>query len=219
MVTTALYCVDVAEDAHFTEAFKGEEARYSDVLYTGSADTTVRAWVAMTGRVLTVFKGHTSTIWCIKLGDEGKYLFTGSYDTTARMWDVKTGASLRVFVGHNSAVQSVCLAGDLLFTSAGEHTRSLYDREHTKLHRPEPAGSGIGVPSVHGGRRHGAPVAHAWRRRQGASDASGAGGAGGAAGAAGGDDADAADEAALAAAATPAGQARTAPRAWTTAPA
>ena len=102
--TEALYCVDVAEDAHFTEAFKGEEARYSDVLYTGSADTTVRAWVAMTGRVLTVFKGHTSTIWCIKLGDEGKYLFTGSYDTTARMWDVKTGASLRVFVGHNSAL-------------------------------------------------------------------------------------------------------------------
>ena len=170
----AIYCLDVAESAHRSGAQLGgpgtKETR-SDVLYTGSADRTVRAWVASTGRLLAEFVGHASTVWCVQV--QGDRLYTGSYDCTARVWDVATGAALRVFTGHCSAIANIAVLGSLLFTSGGEYTRTAYEREHFKLFVREPppppdynagggggGGDGDGGGGGDGGGRAAAVVAH-----------------------------------------------------------
>src|SRR5690242_5057084 len=58
-----------------------------DILYTGSADSTVRSWNVKVGACLVTYRGHSSFIHNIEVQNE--ILFTISHDTTICMWKAK----------------------------------------------------------------------------------------------------------------------------------
>jgi WD40 repeat protein len=57
-------------------------------------DTAVYAWDTTTGKELTAFAGHASTVWSVAFAPDGKTIVTASDDGTARLWDVATAKQL-----------------------------------------------------------------------------------------------------------------------------
>lgn len=78
-----------------------------DILITGSADGSAKAWNFETGECLHTFKGHTNAITCMATDPVGETLFTGSMDHTVRSWNIMTGENYKVFQGHQASV--ICL--------------------------------------------------------------------------------------------------------------
>lgn len=76
-------------------------ATYGDYLFTGSADTTLRAWdlkaISQSSiPCIGVFSGHTKPITAIEIFDD--LLFSGSVDCTIRIWTFKPAFQQRVSV-------------------------------------------------------------------------------------------------------------------------
>jgi WD40 repeat protein len=68
------------------------------VVVTGSMDTTVRFWDAVTGRQREVIRHGTYVGFA--LAPDGKRLATSAHDDTVRLWDVATGKQLLKLPGH-----------------------------------------------------------------------------------------------------------------------
>lgn len=79
----------------------------NDMLMTGSADFTARAWSFETGKCLNKFEGHTGAVTCMATDPLGHMLMTGSTDQTVRSWDIKKGEALKVFNGHQASI--ICM--------------------------------------------------------------------------------------------------------------
>jgi F-box and WD-40 domain protein CDC4 len=78
----------------------------SDMILTGSDDTTINMYDAQTGALRKVFEGHEGGVWALQLN--GDILVSGSTDQTIRVWSIATGKCLHSFKGHTSTVR--CLA-------------------------------------------------------------------------------------------------------------
>jgi F-box and WD-40 domain protein CDC4 len=78
----------------------------SDMILTGSDDTSINLYDAQTGALCKVFQGHDGGVWALQL--DGDILVSGSTDQTIRVWSIATGKCLHVFKGHTMTVR--CLA-------------------------------------------------------------------------------------------------------------
>jgi len=58
------------------------------------------------------FKGHTSWVWPVAFGPDGRRALSGSEDKTIRIWEVETGQCLRTFTGLTSYIRSVAFSPD-----------------------------------------------------------------------------------------------------------
>nr|XP_031311576.1 WD repeat-containing protein 86 isoform X3 [Camelus dromedarius] len=67
-------------------------------VYSGSADRTVKCWLADTGERVRTFAAHGHSVSALKY--HAGTLFTGSGDARARAFDAQSGALRRVFRGH-----------------------------------------------------------------------------------------------------------------------
>ncbi|UYV66209.1 hypothetical protein LAZ67_4000761 [Cordylochernes scorpioides] len=87
----------------------GRSVHEADVLLTGSADHTARAWAFRSGTCLHEFKGHSAAVNALAVDprDPSSVLFTGGADGLIKCWDIRTGHCLRDFTGHKGAV--MCL--------------------------------------------------------------------------------------------------------------
>jgi len=56
-------------------------------LIAGTADHTVVAWDAFTGKELAVFRGHRAAVNAVAVSADGRRIFSGSDDTTVLGWD------------------------------------------------------------------------------------------------------------------------------------
>lgn len=93
-----------------------------DILITGSADFTARAWSFETGKCIRVFKEHEGAITCMSVDATGKILFTGSTDQTVRSWDVATGERYKVFRGHTASIICMTVVNKIVYTGSSDHT-------------------------------------------------------------------------------------------------
>ncbi len=84
-----------------------------DILITGSADFTARAWSFETGKCVRIFKDHSGAITCMSTDAAGQLLFTGSTDMTIRSWDIAKGTVKKVFSGHQASI--ICISVSFVF--------------------------------------------------------------------------------------------------------
>jgi F-box and WD-40 domain protein CDC4 len=78
----------------------------SDMILTGSDDTTINMYDARTGALRNTYEGHEGGVWALQL--DGDILVSGSTDQSIRVWSIATGKCLHSFKGHTSTVR--CLA-------------------------------------------------------------------------------------------------------------
>lgn len=79
---------------------------------TGSKDTTVKVWDAMTGANVVVYSGHTGAIWGVSWQPGGQQIASGGEDKTVRVWDATTGAMNQIYSGHTGSVYTVVWSPD-----------------------------------------------------------------------------------------------------------
>ncbi len=58
------------------------------------------------------FKGHESSVLCVKFTHDGKTLFSSSRDDTIKVWDVATGRLKQTLTNHSGDVYSVAFSHD-----------------------------------------------------------------------------------------------------------
>jgi WD40 repeat protein len=81
-------------------------------IVSGSYDTTVRVWNAVTGESTAVLQGHEDWVRSVGFSPDGQRIVSGSNDRTVRVWNAVTGESAAVLQGHESAVTSVGFSPD-----------------------------------------------------------------------------------------------------------
>ena len=59
------------------------------MLYSASADQTIRVWDLNTFELLDVYRGHTDEVWSLDISPDGKRLVSGGKDNTVRIWPAK----------------------------------------------------------------------------------------------------------------------------------
>jgi WD40 repeat protein len=67
-------------------------------LASGSLDTTVRLWDAVTGKVVRALSGHAKGVLSVAFNPDGRSLASASEDGTVRLWDVASGRCLAVLL-------------------------------------------------------------------------------------------------------------------------
>jgi hypothetical protein len=76
-------------------------------VFSGSFDTTIKAWDPRTGECILTMKGHIDAVASIVLCAKTQQLVSGSYDGTVKVWNSETGELLRTLESHSGAVLSV----------------------------------------------------------------------------------------------------------------
>eukprot|EP00759_Apiculatamorpha_spiralis_P051484 PhF_6_TR5245/c0_g1_i1/m.7608 len=96
------------------------------MLFTGSADTTVRVWDPINAEVIRTFQGHKGAVTSLTGKDD--VVISGSEDHTIRMWSASLGICLRVLGHHHDevsvlyATQSLCPTRPYLYSCSSDYT-------------------------------------------------------------------------------------------------
>lgn len=107
---------------------------------SGSEDTTLCIWDAVTGQQIFALTGHNDPILCVALA--GYYAVSGSgplykqdmredSDCTVRLWNVRTGQLKSIFSGHTDAVTSVAIQGEYILSGSKDMTLRLWACDDT----------------------------------------------------------------------------------------
>ncbi|DAA30335.1 TPA: WD repeat domain 86 [Bos taurus] len=94
-------------------------------LKAGSADRTVKCWLADTGERVRTFTAHRHSVSALKY--HAGTLFTGSGDARARAFDAQSGALRRVFRGHAFVINCIQVHGQVLYTASHDGALRLWD--------------------------------------------------------------------------------------------
>lgn len=77
------------------------------LLYSGSDDTTIRAWSEETGAHIRTLEGHTSPVYALVANETS--LFSGSADGVVRVWQCSTGDFVRQLTDAGEGIHSLAL--------------------------------------------------------------------------------------------------------------
>jgi len=79
---------------------------------SGSRDNIIQLWDAVTGALLQILEGHTSSVTSVAFSFDNKQVVSRSWGNTVLLWDVATGALLQTLEGHTSSVTSVAFSSN-----------------------------------------------------------------------------------------------------------
>ncbi|KAG7988712.1 hypothetical protein I3843_03G201100 [Carya illinoinensis] len=96
-------------------------------IFSASGDSCAYCWDVETGKIKTVFKGHSDYLHCIVARNTANQVITGSEDGTARIWDCKSGKCIQVIdpaentklKGFFSCVSCIALDGSESWLACG----------------------------------------------------------------------------------------------------
>ncbi|PRP88389.1 wd40 repeat, subgroup [Planoprotostelium fungivorum] len=91
-----------------------------DMLYTASADGTIRVNSIVGAQCLLELTGHEGAIFCMVENDD--ILYTGSADNTIRCWDSLRGKCVHIFEGHTDSVTSMEIHESVLYSGSTDRT-------------------------------------------------------------------------------------------------
>jgi len=92
---------------------------------SGSEDTTVRLWDAVSGETLAILAGHDQVVTSVAFSPDGARLASGSWDTTVRLWDAVSGDPSATLTGHEEAVFSVSFSPDGSRLASGSFDKTI----------------------------------------------------------------------------------------------
>jgi small GTP-binding protein len=92
---------------------------------TAGRDNPMRLWDTKTGRLVSLFKGHTNAVWSVAWSPDQCQVLSGSSDDTVRLWNIETENCLRVFEGHHDYVRSVSWSADQRFALSGSSDKTI----------------------------------------------------------------------------------------------
>jgi WD40 repeat protein len=81
-------------------------------IVTGSEDSTVRVWGAVTGDRQNTLAGHTDSVSSVAFSPDSKQIVSGSFDHTVRVWNAVSGDCQHSMTGHIKPVTSVAFSPD-----------------------------------------------------------------------------------------------------------
>ena len=87
---------------------------------SGSWDGNAQVWNAFTGRLLTLYQGHSHAVSALAWSPDGQYIASGSWDHTVRVWDSFTGETLRVNSGPIEFVDAVAWSPNGRYVASGD---------------------------------------------------------------------------------------------------
>ncbi|CAG9464369.1 unnamed protein product [Pedinophyceae sp. YPF-701] len=93
---------------------------HGPLVFTASADQTIRVWDSTIRRCVKVLQGHTRPVLCLTASDT--HLFSGSYDHNVRVWSFDTLEPVATLAGHTDAVRCMVVVDGMLFTASYDHT-------------------------------------------------------------------------------------------------
>ena len=93
---------------------------HNNILYSGSADTTIRAWNLDTNECITVLQGHTDYVRCLIV--HNNILYSGSTDNTIRAWNLDTNECITALQGHTSDVHCLIVHNNILYSGSTDTT-------------------------------------------------------------------------------------------------
>nr|XP_021193000.2 F-box/WD repeat-containing protein 7 isoform X1 [Helicoverpa armigera]XP_049697132.1 F-box/WD repeat-containing protein 7 isoform X1 [Helicoverpa armigera] len=93
---------------------------YGNRILSGSDDTTLKVWSAVTGKCLRTLVGHSGGVWSSQMVNN--LVISGSTDRTLRVWNAKTGQCLKVLAGHTSTVRCMHLHQDRVVSGSRDAT-------------------------------------------------------------------------------------------------
>jgi eukaryotic-like serine/threonine-protein kinase len=102
------------------EGFPGQQ-----LLASAGNDGTIHVWDATTGQPITIYRGHTGSVYALAWSFDGKSIVSGGADTSMQVWEAYTGKSISLYRGQSGRVLSVASspAGHLSL-SGSDGTRS-----------------------------------------------------------------------------------------------
>lgn len=105
------------------------------VLVSGSADSRIVVWSALTWQKITVLEDHSSGIIDVAWSPDGTMLASGSADCTVRLWDTQNWRAAVVLEGHSRYVNAVSFAADARFlaSKSGDDTVKIWSTGDWKL--------------------------------------------------------------------------------------
>lgn len=93
----------------------------SEVIVSGSTDSTIKLWNIQGGLPLATLDGHHSDVKRVELLDT--HLVSCSDDASAKLWDWTTGQLVRSFAGHRKGVWCVLPATETsIYTGSDDKT-------------------------------------------------------------------------------------------------
>jgi WD40 repeat protein/tRNA A-37 threonylcarbamoyl transferase component Bud32 len=112
----------IAELQHQDQVHRLQFHSTSNLLVTGSKDSTARLWNPTTGTQIGEEMRHADKVTCVAFSPDGWTVLTGCWDGTARYWDVPSGKPLGPPLVHDHPVLDVAWSPDgrvVLTTSNG----------------------------------------------------------------------------------------------------
>jgi WD40 repeat protein len=88
---------------------------------SGSDDSTVRVWNAVTGMVEHTLSGHDSSVTSVAFSTDGTHIASGSHDETVWVWNAVTGMVEHTLSGHEDWVTSVAFSTDGTHIASGSN--------------------------------------------------------------------------------------------------
>jgi len=82
----------------------------SQILASGSYDSTIKLWSLQQRSSQHTLAGHTGRITCVAISPDGQFLVSSSHDSTIKLWSLRIGALLHTFKGHSSKVHYVAFS-------------------------------------------------------------------------------------------------------------
>ncbi|KIM76258.1 hypothetical protein PILCRDRAFT_12869 [Piloderma croceum F 1598] len=94
-------------------------------IVSGSYDSTLRIWDALSGAHLNTLKGHSDGVTSVAFSPDGTNIVSGSYDNTLRLWNAVNGAHINTLKGHSDRITSVAFSPDGTNIVSGSYDNTL----------------------------------------------------------------------------------------------
>jgi len=93
----------------------------TNVLISGSSDTTIKVWDLATFKCKQTLSGHDGIVHALAV--IGNKLFSGSSDKKIRVWDLETNECITVLEDHDDTVCTLVVAAGFLFSGSYTHLK------------------------------------------------------------------------------------------------